>query len=57
MTQRKKRVSFWATKKIKKPTVVKFRRSDGTIAKFKATKTIKKPVKVTFYTNKKRKRK
>jgi len=51
-----RRVSFWATKKIKKPTVVRFRRSDGTIAKFKATKTIKKPVKVTFYTNKKRRR-
>lgn len=52
-----KRVSFWATKKIKKPTVVRFRRSDGTLVKFKATKTIKKPVKVTFYSNKKRRRK
>ena len=57
MVIRKKRISFWATKKIKKPTVVRFRRSDGTIAKFKATKTIKKPVKVTFYTNKKKRKK
>jgi len=47
-----RRISFWATKKIKKPTVVHFRRSDGTIAKFKATKTIKKPIKVTFYSTK-----
>ncbi len=52
-----RRVSFWAKKKIKKPTVVRFRRSDGTLVKFKATKIIKKPVKVTFYTTKKRKRK
>jgi len=44
-----RRISFWATKKVKKPTIVKFRRSDGTIAKFKATKIVKKPVKVTFY--------
>ena len=52
-----RRISFWATKKIKKPTVVRFRRSDGTIANFKATKVIKKPVKVTFYsTGRKRRR-
>lgn len=49
-----KRVSFWATKTIKKPTIVKFRRSDGSIARFKATKTIKKPVKVTFYSRRRR---
>ena len=51
----KKKVSFWATKKIKKPTIVRFRKSDGTIVKFKATKTIKKPVKVTFYSKRRRK--
>lgn len=51
-----RRISFWATKKIKKPTLVRFRRSDGTIARFKATKTIKKPVKVTFYSTRGRRR-
>jgi len=51
-----KRISFWATKKIKKPTVVRFRRSDGTIAKFRATKIIKKPVKVSFYSTKRRRK-
>lgn len=50
-----KKVSFWATKKIKKPTVVRFRKSDGTIVKFKATKITKKPVKVTFYSKRRRK--
>jgi len=51
----KKKVSFWATKKIKKPTIVRFRKSDGTIVKFKATKIIKKPVKITFYSKRKKK--
>lgn len=51
-----RRISFWATKKIKKPTVVRFRRSDGTVAKFKATKVIKKPVKVTFYSTRRKRR-
>lgn len=46
------------TKKIKKPTIVRFRKSDGTIAKFKATKTIKKPNKIDFpYVKKNYKRK
>ena len=49
-----RRISFWATKKVKKPTIVKFRRSDGTIAKFKATKIVKKPVKVTFYSTRRK---
>jgi len=44
-----KKVSFWATKKIRKPVVVQFRRSDGSIARFKATKIIRKPTKVTFF--------
>jgi hypothetical protein len=51
-----RRISFWATKKIAKPTVVRFRRADGSVAKFRATKIIKKPVKVTFYSTKKRRR-
>ena len=49
-------ISFWATKRIKKPTVVSFRKSDGTPVKFKATKTISKPVKITFYSNRGRRR-
>lgn len=51
-----RRISFWATKKIKKPTIVRFRKWDGTLVKFRATKTIKKPVKVTFYSTKRRRR-
>jgi len=50
-----RRINFWATKKIKKPTVVRFRRSDGTIARFRATKIIRKPVKVSFYSTRRRK--
>jgi len=49
-----RRISFWATKKIRKPTIVRFRKSDGTIAKFRATEIIKKPVKVTFYSRRRR---
>lgn len=48
-----KKVSFWATKYIRKPTKVEFRRSDGSIAKFRATKIVSKPKKVTFYTRRK----
>ena len=51
---RRRPVSFWATKKISKPVVVKFIRYDGTLAKFKATKFIKKPTKVSFYARRKR---
>jgi hypothetical protein len=50
----KKKVSFWATKKVRKPVIVKFKRLDGSIAKFKATKIVKKPTKVTFYAKKKK---
>lgn len=48
------KVSFWTRKKIRKPVIVKFQRSDGSYAKFKATKIVQKPVKVTFYSRKKR---
>jgi len=51
---RKKKVSFWATKSTRKPVIVKFRRSDGSIAKFRATKIVKKPKKVTFYARRKK---
>ncbi len=50
----KKKVSFWATKPVRKPVIVKFRRSDGSVAKFKATKIVRKPTKVSFYAKKKR---
>ncbi len=52
---RKKKVSFWATEKVRKPVIVKFRRSDGSFAKFKATKIITKPKKVTFKARNKKK--
>jgi len=51
---KRKRVSFYAKKPVKKPVVVKFRRSDGSIAKFKATKIVRKPTKVTFLAKKKK---
>lgn len=48
------RRTFWATKKIRQPVTVKFRRSDGSIARFRATKIIQKPVRVSFNTRRKR---
>lgn len=51
----KKKVSFWTTKKVRKPVIVTFKRSDGSTAQFKATKIVKKPTKVEFYA-KRRKR-
>jgi len=52
----KKKVSFLATKKIKKPVDAKFRRSDRSIAKFRAKKIITKPIRISFYTSKKRRK-
>jgi hypothetical protein len=52
----KKRVSFRATKIVKKPVLVRFRRSDGSIAKFKATKAVRKPVRVSFLVRRKRRK-
>ncbi len=49
---RKKKVSFWATKVIKKPVRVRFRTWDGDVVSFKATKAIRVPKKVTFYVKK-----
>ena len=51
---RRKRVSFWATKPVRKPVIVKFRRPDGSVAKFKATKIVRKPTEVSFHAKKKR---
>jgi len=53
---RRRKVSFKATKIIKKPVVVKFRRADGSIAKFKATKAVRVPTKVSFYARRKKRR-
>jgi len=44
----RKKISFKATKIVKTPVIVRFRRSDGSIAKFKATKAVRKPVKISF---------
>ncbi len=51
---KKKKITFWKTESVKKPIVVKFKRSDGSIAKFKAIKIIKKPKKVIFYAKRKK---
>lgn len=42
------RRSYWITKKTRKPVIIKFRRKDGSIAKFRATKIVKKPQKIVF---------
>ncbi len=49
-----KRVSFWATKKVRKPVIVQFRRSDGSIARFPATKIVKRPQKINFFARRRR---
>ena len=49
-----KKVSFIANKKFRKPIIVRFERSDGSIARFEATEIVQKPVKVTFYSRRKR---
>jgi len=53
---KRKRVTFRATKIVKKPVIVRFRRSDGSVVKFKATKAVRKPVKVSFLTRRKKRR-
>ena len=49
-----KRVSFWASKPVRKPVRVSFRRSTGERVSFNATKTVRKPVRVSFYSRRKR---
>ncbi len=51
-----RKVSFWARKTVKKPTRVRFVNRYGELVSFKATKKVTVPKKVTFYTNKKRRR-
>ena len=48
------RVSFWAIKPKRKVVTIRFRRSDGSIARFRATKIIRRPIKVTFYSRKRK---
>jgi hypothetical protein len=50
----RKKVSFWATKRITKPVKVSFKTWEGKRVSFWATKRITKPVKVTFYLKKRR---
>ncbi len=54
----KKKVTFYATKKVPKKVRVSFTTSDGKKVSFKATKKVPKKVKVSFYasTSKKKKR-
>lgn len=49
-----KRVSFIATKIVKKPVIIRFKRSDGSIVKFKATKAVKVPTKISFCAKRKK---
>ena len=51
-----KKVVFWATKEIKKPIEVNFKKSTGEKVSFEATKKVLKPVKVEFYTKEKKKK-
>jgi len=52
---RRKKVDFQSTKIVKRPAIIKFSRSDGTIVKFKATKAVKKPIKISFHAKRKKK--
>ena len=56
MARRRKKVSFWATKIVKKPVKVAFRTYDGERVAFWATEAVVKDVKVSFYKKKKRKK-
>jgi len=53
---RRKKVSFWATRKVSKPVKVSFVTRTGERVSFRAVKKVSKPVKVVFYAKKKRKR-
>jgi hypothetical protein len=45
---RRHRVSFTATKKVKRPVEVTFKTKEGEVVDFKAKKPVKKRVKVSF---------
>ena len=53
---RKKRVSFWATKKVPRQVNVRFRRADGKIVTFKAIKKVPIRKKVSFLTRRRKRR-
>ena len=48
----KRKISFKATKIVRKPVRVKFVTSSGDLIEFPSKKKIKKPVRVTFYAKK-----
>lgn len=52
----KKKVSFWATKKVQKPVRVRFVNKSGELVSFKAKKKVSIPKKVTFYAKPKKRR-
>lgn len=52
----KKRVSFWATKKVPRQVNVRFRRADGEIVSFKAIKNVPIQKKVSFLAKKKKRK-
>jgi len=47
--RKRKKVSFWATKRVPVKVRVSFRTSEGKKVSFVATKRVPKKVKVTFY--------
>lgn len=53
---RRRKVSFWATRKVAKPVRVRFVNKYGELVSFKARKKISVPKKVTFYIKPKKKR-
>lgn len=55
--RKRKKVSFWATKRVPVKVRVSFRTSEGKKVSFVATKRVPKKVKVTFYVHRKRKKK
>ena len=54
-TKKRKKVSFWTTKTVRKPVRVEFVDRYGELVSFRASKKVKKPVKVTFYAKRKKK--
>jgi len=53
---RRKKISFWATKRSKVPKRICFKTKNGRRVCFTARKTTKKPVKISFWATKKTKR-
>ena len=54
--KRRKKVDFFAYKKVTKPVRVKFQTSSGEQISFKAQKAFTKRVKVSFFAKRKKKR-